>query len=704
MRITTLELTKMQTGQTRSLAIPSERTLVIAALAAIVVLAAALRFANLAALGYANHYYTAAVASMLQSWHNFFFVAAEPGGSVSVDKPPVGLWLQAISAYFLGVNTLGILLPQLVAGILSVLVLYHLVQRSFGQMAGLVAALVLAVTPVAVATDRNNTIDSTLILTLLLAAWAFIKATESGQLRYVLLGTALVGLGFNIKMLEAFLPLPAFYALYLLGGKQRLLSKLARLAVATALLLIISLSWSVIVDVTPAAQRPYVGSSSNNSALNLIAGYNGLQRLVGMGARQNGNTPGTIVATLSRLFTQGGTTTAPVQGRDGTLSQGRQAPGGGFPGGGAPGGGFPGGAAGGRDGGGPGGGFDTGQAGLLRLFRAPLSKEASWLLIFGLVGALLVTLGSRLRWPVSQQHQAVVLWGGWLWAGGAFFSVAGFFHPYYLSTLGPPIAALTGMGAAAVWRLRQRRWWLAVIVLIIAVALTLLMQMQTAQAYLRTIWWQPIVVALAAVGVVLLVAARRHLDGLARVGLACVLAAMLVTPAIWSGLTVLNSSSNQSLPAAYDGQSSGPANRGGLQVNQELLTYLQAHTRGVKYLMAVPSSMQGADYVLATGHPVLYLGGFNGNDAVETADSLASLVTDGKLRFVYWGGQGGPGGQSQSGVTTWVSSNCTLVQGYDTTTQNAGAPDGTGAQQSNDGLGRGGMMQVTLYDCLPANG
>ncbi len=163
----------------KSIRLSREKTLVWLGLGLIVALAAGLRFANLGAIGYGNHYYSAAVESMLKSWHNFFFVAAEPGGSVSVDKPPVGLWLQAISAYFLGVNGFAVVLPQILAGILSVIVLYHLVQRSFAKAAGLLAALTLAVTPIVIATDRNNTIDSTLILTLLLAAWAFIKGTES---------------------------------------------------------------------------------------------------------------------------------------------------------------------------------------------------------------------------------------------------------------------------------------------------------------------------------------------------------------------------------------------------------------------------------------------------------------------------------------------------------------------------------------------
>ncbi len=161
---------KKQNGDSAANAAQRVRVWPALALAGIVLLASVLRFYNLSALGYANTYYTAGVVAMLNSRHNFFFVAAEPGGSVSIDKPPVGFWLQAASAAVFGVNTFGILLPQLLAGMASVVVLYHLVQRRFGQAAGLVAGLALAITPVVVATERNNTIDSTLVLTLLLAA------------------------------------------------------------------------------------------------------------------------------------------------------------------------------------------------------------------------------------------------------------------------------------------------------------------------------------------------------------------------------------------------------------------------------------------------------------------------------------------------------------------------------------------------------
>lgn len=667
------------------------------ALAAVVLLAGALRFSNLAALGYANHYYAAAINSMMQSWHNFFFAAAEPGGAVSVDKPPVGLWFQVLSAYLFGLNGIALLLPQLIAGMLSVLVLYRLVGRRFGAVAGLLAALALAITPVVVATDRNNTMDSTLILTLLLAAGAFLEAAERGKLRFLLLGAVLVGIGFNIKMLQAFLPLPAFFALYFLGSPERLWRKGLNLALATLVLLVVSFSWAVIVDLTPADQRPYVGSSSDNTVMSLIFGYNGLERLDGMGGR-------------------GGLLSGGLGGLISGLTGGQGNPGGnGAPFRVGPGNGFPfqtqqpfplnllGNLNVGR---GPGGVGETGQPGLLRLFIPPLSKEASWLLPVGLVSVLLLTLRSRLRWPLTSGHRAVVLWGGWLLTTVLFFSVAGFFHEYYLSMVAPALAAMAAIGVAEMWKISQRHRWVALSLLLVAAGATVALQMLTAATFLSIIWWLPFALGLFALGAALLIMnATGGLSGAAPAGFACVVAAMLLTPALWSGLTVVNASANQSLPSAYGGRESGPANRGGTLVNATLLAFLESHTQGVEYLMAVPSSMQGSDYVIATGRPVLYLGGFMGQDRVVGATGLAQLVREGRLRYIYWDSRGGNGfmgrGGVQSDISRWVTGACKPVQGYDTVTENAGAPDGTGAGQGAPFFGgRGGMgMQVTLYDC-----
>ncbi|HKT37876.1 MAG TPA: glycosyltransferase family 39 protein, partial [Ktedonobacterales bacterium] len=257
------------------------------ALSLILLLAAFCDFYELQRNGYANLYYAAAIRSMLENWHNFFFVSFDPGGFVSVDKPPLGFWIQAASAKLLGFSGFSILLPEALAGVASVGVVYVLVRRIFGAPAGLLAALFLAITPISIVTNRNNTIDSLLVLTVLLGAYAVSRAAEQGSLRWLLLCALLVGLGFNIKMLEAYLVVPAFAAVYLFGAPLRWRTRLWHLALASAVLLVISLSWVVAVDLTPASARPYVGSSSTNSELELALGYNGLQRLTGVlfGAR-----------------------------------------------------------------------------------------------------------------------------------------------------------------------------------------------------------------------------------------------------------------------------------------------------------------------------------------------------------------------------------------------------------------------------------
>ncbi|NMB88323.1 MAG: phospholipid carrier-dependent glycosyltransferase, partial [Chloroflexi bacterium] len=342
-------------------------------LALIILLSAGLHLANLDAIGEANTYYTAAVKSMLQSWHNFFFVAAEPGGSVTVDKPPLGLWIEAAFALVLGVNGLAVSLPNILAGILSVALMYYLVKKHLGPAAGLAAALVMAVTPVVYAADRNNTMDGMLNLALLLAAWAFLRATETGKLRFLLLGAFIVGLGFNIKMLQAFLPLPALYALYFFGGSAPWGRKIVHLLAATLVLAPVSLSWALVVDSIPADQRPYIGSSTDNTVMELIVGHNGLNRLTG--DPRPGGEAQTGPAALD------GSAQQPPDGFPGRTQDGRgpafqdapegfsrPAGDGGFNGGANPGGGM------GMTSG------ETGQAGWLRFFQAPLAKEMSWLL------------------------------------------------------------------------------------------------------------------------------------------------------------------------------------------------------------------------------------------------------------------------------------------------------------------------------------
>jgi 4-amino-4-deoxy-L-arabinose transferase-like glycosyltransferase len=249
-------------------------------LSAVLALSAFLDLSRLTSEGYANVYYAATVKDMLDSWYNFVFVSYD-AGFVSVDKPPLAFWIQAASAYLLGFHGWSLLLPQALAGVLCVALLYHLVGRSFGSVAGLLAALALALTPISVATNRHNNLESLLALTVLLAAWAFILAAQTGRLRWLVVGGLVMGLGFNIKMLEVFLVLPAFYLLYLVAAPVGWRRRMTHLGLATVVTVAASLPWVVAVDLTPADQRPYVGSSSFDTVTDLIVGWNGVERLVG---------------------------------------------------------------------------------------------------------------------------------------------------------------------------------------------------------------------------------------------------------------------------------------------------------------------------------------------------------------------------------------------------------------------------------------
>jgi 4-amino-4-deoxy-L-arabinose transferase-like glycosyltransferase len=697
---------------------------------------------NIQSIGDANAYYTAAVKSMLQSWSNFFFVAAEPGGSVTVDKPPLGLWIEAVFAYFLGVSGFSVSLPNILAGVFGISLLYAMVKKYMGELAGLVAAFVMAITPVFVATNRNNTMDGLLVFFLLLAAWAFIKATESGKIRWLLLGAFIIGLGFNIKMMQAFLPLPAFYALYFFGSKEGWLRKIINLGIATVLLLVVSLSWAVVVDLVPADSRPFIGSSGDNTVMGLIFGHNGISRLESTGgggggtrpaAPQTGSNPqqGTrpggapqealdacenlaqgeacsftqangntvngsciippnldiLACAPQGMNQQGGQAPANNQGApqaavdacansaqgadcsftqkngntidgscitppnsneltcapQGMNPQGQQGQAPNGQGGGTP---F---------------GQETGAPGVLRFFTQPLSKQMSWLLPFALISILLALFASKIKLPIEAgTHKALILWGGWLLTCVVFFSmVSGIFHSYYAIMLAPALGAMVGVGFAQLWSWSADKKW-AGAALALSAAVTIGFQYFASVQYGEFSWWMLGSGLLLGVGTLLMVAQKR-------LAYLIVLAAMIIIPLYWTVMTV-TTDSNINLPTAYTGgsQQSGPdginrpRQQGGGQgssVNDDMLAYLQANTADVEYLLAVPSSQNGATLVLQTGRPVLYMGGFGGQDEVVTADDLSAMVANGELRYVLYGGNRG----GNDDIASWLQSSCSAV-------------------------------------------
>ncbi len=667
-------------------------------------------------------FYPPAVRSMMDNWHNFFFASYDPGGFVTIDKPPVGFWLQVFSSKLFGFTPFSVLLPQALAGVLSVLLLYHLVKRHFGAVAGLLAALGLALSPISIVTNRNVTIDSTLALVLLLGAWAVLRAAETGRLRWLLLAAALVGLGFNIKMLEAYLVVPAFGLLYLLAAPKRLWTRIAHLALATVVLLVISFSWLVVVDLTPASQRPYVGSTQDNSEISLAFGYNGIDRLLGRfgggGFRPNGaNTRSGNTSANGTTPPNGGTTTpgnggTNNQGNGGTTNSGNTA---------TP-----------PQRGGGGGLFDIGNAGPLRLFTAPLAGQIVWILPMALLGLLALAWQRRPRFQSDLQQKSMILWGTWLLTTAIFFSVAGFVHQYYMTEMVPAIAALFGIGLVTMWQDYRRGGWKSWL-LPLAVAVTIAEQIYVLTSY--PTWGQILIPILAVLGIVAVlvlvivkiaprlranVSSRRLL--VPAVGIAVV--AMMITPIVWAAIPIFQSTQADQLTAGplqtegFGGGNAAGARNQASNSNTKLISYLEANQGNAKFLVAVPSSMSADSIILATNKPVMAMGGFSGSDPILTTNQLSTLIANGTVRFFLLNaprsqqqipsqildqlpsqfrnaarnGFAGFGGQ-QSALTTYVSGHCSTVptSAWQTQTTSSGTPS------IGSFFGRGGAN--TLYDC-----
>lgn len=629
--------------------------------------------------GFANLYYAAAVKSMLTSRHDFFFVSFDSAGFVTVDKPPLGLWIQAVSAAIFGFNGLSLLLPQVVAGILSVLVLYHLVRHTFGPTAGLLAALALAITPISIAANRNNTMDSQLVLVLLLAAWAVLRAVETGRLRWLLLCAALVGLGFNIKMLQAFLVVPAFALLYLVAAPLHWWKRLLHLTLAGGVLLAVSLAWVITVDLTPADARPYVGSSSNNTVTELIVGHNGLARLLPEGRNW--------MARLGLTSADDDRASAPP------VPPGGQRPH--PPAGQPPAGGNPGPPPSEQDGGPPGqtsapppqqdggGGLgdEIGEPGLLRLFNRQLAGQTSWLLPLAVIGLLAAAAQTRLRWPPTRRHQNLLLWAAWLLPMVIFFSVASFFHRYYLEMLAPAIAALAGAGVVALWAdYRQPGWrgWLLPLALL-GTAVVEAIILSDFPEWSR--WLTPLVVGLCLLAAAVLTLVRlalspdqrRWTGAAAGIGVAALLLPMLVWAAIpvWHG-------GHSGLPYAGPDLLAEPDRRATAVEPSRLTSYLLANQGDATYLAAMLRANDAAPLILATGKPVMALGGFSGGDQILTQDELREEVAEGRVRFFLLSGDGG----RQAPLVRWVTQACTAVPERD---------------WRSPAAGRGGRQQ--LFDC-----
>ncbi len=368
------------------------------ALLTLLTLTAILYLWDLGASGWANSFYSATVQAGTKSWKAFFFGSSDSSNFITVDKPPASLWVMEISARIFGVNSWSILVPQALEGVATVGLVYLTVRRWFTAQAALLAGVVLALTPVAAMMFRFNNPDALLALLLTGSMYALVRGLEKAQTKWLVLAGTLVGFGFLTKMLQAFLIIPALAIVYLLAAPTGWWRRVWQVVVMGLSTLVAAGWWVAAVVLTPAADRPYIGGSQNNSILNLIFGYNGFGRLTG-------SESGSVVG-----------------------------------------------------GGGTGSAGQWGPTGFTRLFNSSFGDMASWLLPGALLmGAALLVFTLRAR-RTDRERAALLLWGGTLVGIGLTISLGqGIIHPYYTVALGPPLAGLVGISAMALWQ-RRSRW------------------------------------------------------------------------------------------------------------------------------------------------------------------------------------------------------------------------------------------------------
>lgn len=551
------------------------------ALPAVLLLAAVLVGWGLTRSGYSNTYYAAAVKSASESWKALFFGSIDPGSFITVDKPPLSIWVMGLSARVFGFSSFSMLLPSVLCTVGSVALVHASVKRFASEGAALASALALAVMPVSVAIGRVNNPDALLVLLLCAAGYLTVRAIESGRTRTLAGAGAIVGLAFMTKMLQGWMVVPALAVAYAGWAPGTLMTRVRQLLVAGAAMVAVSAAWPLAVTLWPGS-APYIGGSTDGSVWDLILGYNGFGRLFG--------------------------------------------------------------------GSGPGGGGMSfgGAAGWDRLFNAQVGGQVAWLLPLAAAGLAAGLVRTR-----GRTRAGFALFGTWAVVHAVVFSFQqGIFHPYYVSALAPAVAVLAGAGTVELvnWaRPPATSSWAGVAAVVAAVLATAWLAVGLLARTPDFAPWLRVAIPVLAAGATFAAVVIRHRPA-AVATLAAV--AVLAGPAAYSVAT-----SGQALNG--NNVSAGPGQSGGFgraeQSSTELTSYLVAHQGSAKYLVAVTGSQQSAGIILATGKPVVTMGGFSGQDPAPTLAQFKRMVARGDVHYVLVDGRGA------SEITTWVKAHGTAV-------------------------------------------
>ncbi len=572
-------------------------------------------------------FYDAAVRSMSMSWHNFFFGAFEPGGSVSIDKPPVDLWLQVASVKLFGFSSTTLKLPEIFAGIAAVPLLYAAVRRMWSASAGIAAALAIAVLPVAVITARSDTMDAVMMALIVLALLLIVRSIETESTAWLLAGAAVLGLAFNVKLLESLVALPGIAVLAFLGLPGPALKRVLRLSLAGLLYVVVALSWLSATLIAPAHDRPWAIGSSNGSAWNAAFVFNGTERLGGKSPEPQFTVyePGHRYPTA----TQSERDHIPIVPPSPTRLLARVGP------------------------------LSGERLGLELLVSLLLGIPA---LLWGLsrerdTSERAAEASSAPAAPQTRQAQQTPMDGPapagetnreralgaapgadrtrmrraiaaglavWMLTGIVLFSSMARLHPRYVEAFTPVVAAMLGIGVA--WVASQRgRLRLAVL------AGTLLIVVVYAERLLYgtpAVWWVSLAAACGALGCIALARVptltARERSWLARAGvLTLTLTAVLAIP-LSADVTAIE---NGVTDAGYVGALPSEEQR-------LVSSYLRDHQRGAHYEVAAESATQIGSLIVQDARPVLVLTTYAAR-VFTTVAELQRLIAHGRVRYAF---------------------------------------------------------------------
>ena len=599
--------------------------------------------------GMANSYYAAAVQAASQDWTAWLFGSLDAANYVSIDKPPLATMLMGLSARLFGFSSFSMLLPSVLAGVGSVWLVYGAVKRQFGFTSAVIAGATLMLTPVAALMFGFNNPDAILTLMLTASGYAFLRSLEGKRpLPWLGLAGLFTGLAFNTKMLQGLMVLPAMVLVYLVFAKPPMVTRFLHLMFAGVITTMSTLWWSVLVWLTPAGSRPWVGSTNDNNIWSLIFGYNGFGRLLGGrgggGVPVGGAPPSGGMGATTTLQTAGSTTQ--------TIADGAGMMPGGM--GGGPGGGH-----------GPGGTGFGGQTGIFRIFNNDFGPNIAWLLVLALAGGGLMLWILRKTPRTNRGRAAVIFWMLWLLIHIVIFSMtSGVIHPYYVVVMVPAVAALVGISLPFLWGAYTRRkpyaWLLPLLVGVTAVIAVMIL------GYAGTMTWLMWIVGLLGltgmIGLLVnLYAPSRWLQNLAII---TALTACTLAPTVYA-LATVNVAHTGSIPTAGPSSTAMQgSNNEKSQADSQLVQYLVEHQNGATWLVTVASANESAAIQLTSGQPVMAVGGFNGSDTPLTLEQFKQLVKAGKVKYYaissHGRGGGGPGGGNNE-ITTWVKQTGTVV-------------------------------------------